>query len=382
MPANVPFSRAVSPGRRLALCAVVLVGACDAQASTAYRGQPLLSMSGSVELALDATTQGELSPALAFFNPQNAAIEIVDVEAQGEFPAEFAIQVYERPPQSAFFPIWDEQDAPEAALAFITAVTPEHPDAIEFADTHEISVRPSSCNGGPCACPESGCVRSESKLCTRDGETCFVEKVTCPQSDSPEEDCTVEYSGDPSVGDDPWKNFAGLSQNYAIVYVHEALAAGARAAITLGTRDALAEGYNLLSLRALTQEERVERQSCAQDAGAIALQRFNREHGTDYDELTIMGLTCGPGVDDRVFCPQPASPEESEDYYALTLEVAAEEGCLQTEYLATRIDDAEAEPITIRIGQTLDPLSELSAAGGPMTPPSSSPVSTPTPESP
>jgi hypothetical protein len=210
MPAIFPLFRAVSPGRPLALYAVVLVGACDAQASTAYRGQPLLSMTGSVELALDSSNQGELSPALAFLNPEDAAIEIVDVEAQGEFPAEFAIQVYERPPQSAFFAIWDEQDAPKAALAFITAVTPEHPDAIEFADTQEVSVRPTTCSGGPCACPESGCVRSESKLCTRDGETCFMEKVTCPQSDSPEEDCTVEYSGDPSVGDDPWQNFRWL----------------------------------------------------------------------------------------------------------------------------------------------------------------------------
>jgi len=383
----VPLLPSLVPAQRppLALCAVVLlIAACNPQASTKYRGEPLLTMSGSVELALESTS-GELSPALAFLNRERAEIEIIDVEAQGEFPAEFTIRVYDPPPRSAFFPILndsmlDDEQAPAAALAFITAVTPSHADQIRFADNQEISHRPSLCNGGPCACPESGCVRSENKLCTNDGETCFVEKVTCPQSDSPEEECSTEYSGDPSVGDNPWKSFAGLSENYAIVYVDHAIEARSPAALALGTRDALEPGYTLLSIHRLTQQEAAEAAECAEAAGALALERFNREHDTDYDELTIVGLGCGPNPSDPALCPQPASSEEIDAYYALTDAVAAEEGCLQTGYLATRVSDADAEAITIRIGHTLDPLSEGGAAQA-MTQ-SASPISTPNPGAP
>jgi hypothetical protein len=138
----------------LGLSVTGLVGGCDSQASTAYRGEPLLTVVGSVEIALEST-EGELSPALAFLNREHAEVEIVDVDAQGEFPAVFTVQVYEPPPLGAFAPILSGQGTPTAALAFITAVTASHPEAIQFADYGETSIHATSCDGGPCDCPQT-----------------------------------------------------------------------------------------------------------------------------------------------------------------------------------------------------------------------------------
>ena len=342
----------------LALSCISVLVACDAQVTTAYRGEALLTMSGSVGIA-HGSTAGTLRPALAFFNQEQAEIQIVDVDAQGEFPAEFTIRVYDPPPPAAITKIAEDIARPRAAVAYITAVTAAHPDTIKFAASGVTNLSPSTCNGGPCDCGPGGCVREQTSVCTADEKNCYTETVTCPQSDSPSEACTVTHSGDSWLKESPWKSFAGLSQNYMIVYLTEALAAGTRGALALGTQDDLEQGYNLLSMRALTIDEQIEQENCARDSEAVALARFNRQHGTSYDQLQIFGLTCVmgpvpcpmsmPGCAQPVVpdCPPPASSDEIDAYQQLVTQVKTEQRCSDAGLRTTRVSDPEQQRVAV-----------------------------------
>jgi hypothetical protein len=352
-----------SPLRALELGAMALLCACDPQASTAYVGEPLLTMSGSVELS-SHKTEGTLRPALAFLNQSSGEIRIVDVEAEGEFPAGFTMHVYDPPPDSALDPIASNSADPPAAIAFITAVTASHPDTIEFAVNGETSVSPALCNGQPCSCPAEGCPRTQTRLCTNGGKACYTETVTCPRSDSPDQDCTTTYAGDASLKESPWKSFAGLSENYMIVYVPAALHAGAATALALGTTEALDKGYNLMSIRPVTHDEELEQENCAQSAATLALARFNQGHGTSYDALQIMGLTCASGTQ----CPPAASQAEIDAYSKLLGQVMNEQRCLATSFVSTRVDDPAHESISVRIGPGLEPFSQSASQAAPSSP--------------
>lgn len=342
----------------LALCSFAQLLGCEPQASDAYRGEPLLVMRGSVALER-ASTEGELRPALAFLSNERAEIEIVEVESEGMFPAQFTLRVYQPPPEQAFGVISGEEGAPRVALAYITAVTAAHPDNIQFAAETVTSIGVNQCSPEPCECPSEGCLRMTTELCTDDGERCFSETVRCPASDSPDEDCTVEQSGDDALTESPWKSFGGLSENYAIFYLEEALEAESPFAIRLGTRDALEAGYNLVSIRALTAQELAENEACRAVAEEHAVERFNETHGTDYGPLELRGLTCFMGID----CPEPASEEQVREFFELIDVLAAEEACLSTPYVAEHVDDTLTEPIAVRIGAALDPLTQLEQGG-------------------
>jgi hypothetical protein len=338
----------------LALYAFAQLLGCEAQASDAYRGEPLLVMRGSVALER-ASTEGELRPALAFLNSERAEIEIVEVESEGMFPAQFTLRVYQPPPEHAFGPISGDEGAPRVALAFITAVTAAHPDNIQFAAETVTSIGVTQCSPEPCECPAEGCLRTRNELCTDDGERCFSETVRCPASDSPDEDCTVEQTGDDSLTESPWRSFAGLSENYALFYLEEALEAETPFAIRLGTRDALTAGYNLLSIRALTTQEAADNEACRALAQEHAVERFNETHGTEYSYLELQGVACFMGND----CPEPASEAQVRELVQLIDVLAAEEACLSTPYVAESIDDTLNEAIAVRIGAALDPLTRV-----------------------
>jgi hypothetical protein len=347
----LPFKKRAVNGATIA--SLLALAGCDAQASTAYRGEPLLKVSGSVELTR-IPSDGDLRPALAFLNREMGEFQIVDVDASGDFPAEITMEVYQPPPEDAFAPLREDGRGAKGALAYITAATADHPDKLQYG-TSTGSAGPTTCNGGPCECPESGCVRSSVELCTHDGERCYSEVTTCPKSNSPAEDCTVSFEGDESLKDSPWETFAGVSENYVLLYLKEALPAGDGAGLSMGTREALDQGYNLLAISALSREEDAENSNCLSLARSEALERFNDKHDTEYTALEIAGVQCaGPQDCDH----EIATPEETKEYEALSTDIQIERGCLRAAFKTERVADGVGHPISIKIGDSFDPLSD------------------------
>ncbi len=346
----------------LALSSFAALSACDAQVSPVYAGEALLTMNGSVHIVHDST-EGALRPALAFVNQARSEIQLVDTEVKGEFPAAFTIHVYDPPPESMLFQLTPDSAERRMAIAYVTAVTAAHPTVIQYADNASSTAGTSSGPGGDAGTSPTV---DQTSLCTHDGKTCYTETVTCPQPDSPPSACTVTHTGDASLTDDPFKSFAGISQNYAIVYLSAPLAAGTQGALALGTFDALSQGYNLLALRPLTSAEQARQSQCAADAEAEALVRFNRAHGTSYDTLAIAGQTCRPCLQPNcpppsaATCPPAASQAEIAAYGQVVTQVKVETRCSDANIRSTRVADPAHEQITVIIGSGLEPWDQQS----------------------
>ncbi|MGH7283744.1 MAG: hypothetical protein ACRELY_19640 [Polyangiaceae bacterium] len=115
------------------LCAVLplLALACSAQRDSGYRGESLLTISGTVQ-----STAGEPAPSSAnaslvwaqlHVNSQGSATGTPtligeSVPVQGGFPESFTLNVYDPPPDSVLNPI-DATNVPHIGLAFITATS-------------------------------------------------------------------------------------------------------------------------------------------------------------------------------------------------------------------------------------------------------------------
>src|SRR5687768_12932682 len=82
------------------LTAGYFTAGCDAQAGTDYRGESLLSVTGSVAIE-NQDPPDDLIPALAFDTRKGDRFLIEDVEVSGEFPARFSFDVFEPPPKEA-----------------------------------------------------------------------------------------------------------------------------------------------------------------------------------------------------------------------------------------------------------------------------------------
>src|SRR5262245_16640486 len=79
------------------LLAALALGACDAQESTDYVGDPLWTMKGS--LVAEEGVPGDTQVAIKWWGDEVEVLEAVEVE--GNFPAEFTLRTYEAPPNKA-----------------------------------------------------------------------------------------------------------------------------------------------------------------------------------------------------------------------------------------------------------------------------------------
>ncbi|NUP09696.1 MAG: hypothetical protein HOW73_26930 [Polyangiaceae bacterium] len=89
----------------LALSLVCMAAACDPQTGDAYKGEPLATLEGKIQVADDATPPDEAAVAAIVWhtfyeNDGEATSEAVDVG--GTFPADFTLQLFEPPPPEAF----------------------------------------------------------------------------------------------------------------------------------------------------------------------------------------------------------------------------------------------------------------------------------------
>lgn len=119
------------------LLTVLLLTACDLQAATDYRGEPIFTLKGTVSDS-EATLSTDLGPTLIF--QRGNRTHFVDAQAGGAFPAQFSMRVFEPPSFWATFPSWYGGD-PELALAYIVAATSDHPFSVSGTpDSGEVQI--------------------------------------------------------------------------------------------------------------------------------------------------------------------------------------------------------------------------------------------------
>src|SRR5262249_24532138 len=162
------------------------------------------------------------------------------------------------------------------------------PATIQFATEYREDVY--GCGPDNNFCADTG-VRTVTSQCTHDMSRCYSVEMICPTTSDRPEDCKVTKSGDASLAEDPFKPFPGTSENSAILYASAHIPARSRTAWAIGSQDALERGYNLFALRALSDQEVADQADCTSNAEQIAQDRFNQQHGTDYDSFQIIGLT-------------------------------------------------------------------------------------------
>lgn len=316
---------------------------CDAQTGDQYRGEPLLTMSGSVQLALEVDNQDQLMPALAFRGQDgDSRMFVVDADVQGHFPAEFTLNVYEPPPEGAIQTLEAHyEQRPRVAIGYITAVTPETPRTFRYG-TSESSFG-SGCavdaEGGTPPCPTT------HQWCNSDQTACYTEVVTCPASDSPPEDCTVVADGDPALKNDQFDELSGLSENYMVLWLEEPAPPRSWIAYAVGKRDeGLAQGYHLIELT--EQDESPEHDACIRRADSLAAERLNERLGTHYTGLELDEYCVNSAGD----CDEDATYAA---YLRLRVEAEVELDCGPDDLLITHIDDPASERISVHIGDDL-----------------------------
>jgi len=317
---------------------------CDAQAGEPYRGEPLLTMWGSVELALEVENEDALVPTLAF-RGDNDTLYLAEADVEGAFPAEFTLNVYEPPPEGALVSLGDyHEPRPRLALGYIAAVRPETPDVFQFTT--------GSSSSNECwwdvatqlqACEEI------HRWCNRDETACYTEVVFCPDSIGHPDDCTVEVEGDPMLKLGLYESFAGLSENYIVVWLDEPAAPYSYIAYALGEREeGLAQGYHLFSVTDASEEQKEAEEVCMAQVRALSTDRTNQRFGTSYTQQELSSLC------------EEEQPCEHEELYAAhrKAEYAAEIelDCPSDDNVITRVASPAQERISVRIGPDLDVL--------------------------
>lgn len=298
----------------LLLCAVswalgLASGGCDDQVEPGYYGESLLTVTGRVEIA-NSRTRGPLSPALGFRDELHATITIVDLPVLGTFPSDFRVELYEPPPEETLFhPTRQEEGEPLASIGYITAVTSDHPDKLYTGNSIAITAHDCQDEGRP----DNLCWRYTQEICVEpnlDNIPCYVEKHFCPMDDPDPNLCSVvEASGDATLkSGDVLRQFAGLSQNYQVVYLATEAAPGSVTAALLEAEAGVPAGYGLYEVSTGIPSEEAERCNEEGEVSQVALRLYNEANGTHYKGLRCRGLET-----DVPHCRMP-----SEDLYSRT----------------------------------------------------------------
>jgi hypothetical protein len=261
-----------------------VLAACGSQSSPDYVGESLLTLEGRVEIA-DAQTEGSLRPALAFriHTTHGDELHFLDVETEGEFPADFVLRILKPPSQKVMdatrktYEVFHD-DRPPFPAAYLTAVTDDLPGAIDAEPSPMYS---SNCvSGPPCAVDMRWCLNSSYDWW--DGEDCYSEQRECATGALAFDDCTpVSSEGNPKVPDYPWQRLAGLSQDLRILYLPKRLSADDPVAVEFGL-PALEAGYHALEVTPPTEGELEEAAACKMALYAEAIAEYNAEHDSEY----------------------------------------------------------------------------------------------------
>lgn len=317
--------------------AALSLSACDSQVTPQYSGEPLLSLSGSVTTS-DDITQTDLVPTLAFENSQSDALELVDTQVQGEFPSKFTLRVFAPPPAGAFM---KGPAGLRYAVGYIGAATIHHPSNRRKPAGTGTS---GTCDQEHCYIEYEACGEANDAPCYRETRTCDLDRKNC---------VVTSRSGDLELGTDPWADFAGLSVNYQVLYLEEAVAAASPLAVLFGGGAELSAGYHLLEVREATEAEAEADYACWEEAGADVIDAYNDAHGTSYEDAFYVRDSC---ASDAKPCEDPAATLE--ELLDESDELAAERGCGNGEVAYSLVGHPESTSITIQISSDVGPLGD------------------------
>ncbi len=246
----------MSKARRLVfvLLGSCLATACDLDASPDYLGESLFGLHGKVTIE-DNHTQGKLVPALAFDNAERRRLDILDVHVRGEFPNNFSVDVFNPPPKATLV----EAPPGEAhfVLGYVTAVSAEHAAFVPYV----VSANQGGCDDEYCYLKVENCTEDKTK-CYRETSRCDLMFQNCVITDM--------------SGDDPGEAFAGLSENYRVLYLDDAVAAESKLSKRFAGGAELEAGYHLIAVRRRTQAE--------MDADDACLGRATREPASEFKQ--------------------------------------------------------------------------------------------------
>ena len=280
---------------------------CDPRVGQEYRGEPLLSITGSLTID-DEHDWGSLAPVIAFIDPTDdpaqgeRTFQLLDVDSRGDFPAEFTVDLMQPPPAAAMHRV---QGMPSFAIGFVTARPKDHgpeftvpPYEIPEFPTNEVSER---CDGVACY--------TERRVCLSAGD-CYQEWKTC--ADASFAMCEITKSfGDPELlaTYDAWekayeREHEVPEEAYLVLYiandgplestrgyVHDRYGALLRAAFGKGP---LTTGYSLTRWHSqMTEEEFTTYQAChmaAENAAAAIVGQHHGETFKTYPDLFIYML--------------------------------------------------------------------------------------------
>lgn len=335
-----------------------VVSACDSQASSDYQGESLLTLQGSVTIG-ETAVEGELVPALAFML-NNESISVVDVEVNGDFPSSFTLNVFDPPPAHRIGDLAQYPGEPRGCLGLITAVPAVHEVEPAFASLINIMRGSDGAGGvgggvagnggaaaGPCPidaewCPDEGECRREHYLCP-DQETC-----NAANDYNGFRGCTLEASeGDPDLAKGLFERFAGMSENYAILYLEEAAPAGSWPAYYYSDDGAIPAGYSLLEITPFEDApdgHNQVRDRCEWLAEESALQQvFERFEGAiSQDEIRFCDTD-----------PRATGSPHCVEYARAIQRAIAQRDCPLDEVTIRVVRDPSNTPINVRIGKNL-----------------------------
>jgi hypothetical protein len=250
------------------------VAGCDARVDDDYRGESLMRLHGSLQLS-DRELPQDAVPALAFEGGGDSpTCVLLDVDTEGEFPANFTIDIMQPPPAAAMRAV---NGLPSYAVAYITAVPADHPDEFALPGAVDGKGAFSWCENRD----NTDCYRSIEQ-CVKGTDECYRELARCHRVPvvGGEDGLTrmvcdeiLEQSGDPSIAF-PSSKFVGLSENYSLLYSPTALPAGAARQyldkgeerdwplpFVFGKRP-IPAGYTLIRTRDLTEDEQSAFEAC------------------------------------------------------------------------------------------------------------------------
>lgn len=319
------------------LIAAAVVGcvACDSQVTPGYEGEPLLVVRGSIGRVGGEQLDPTLQPAIGWYvKGDDTHLRIEDVRVEGEFPANFTLELLEPPPDHVLM----EADGAQIAWGHIIAVQPDRPD--EVAQANE--------GGESAQCDQSNQCQVQRHWCREDD--CYRERLTCERSLDPEKEyedasCTLLSSeGNPELKVSTWDHIKGLSGNYIMLYTSVPFPAGTHLANSFNDNEPIPSGLHLVSLREYTPDELAAGDRCYAEIEPRIVAAHNRQHGTTLETIAE--------VEDWAI-DQP-STDAFDAFYELQDQLAVEAGCPLGKAFMRVVDVRSPQPISIEIAPDLD----------------------------
>jgi hypothetical protein len=275
-----------------------LLPCCKSTSSLDTDSGQLLQLHGSLELP-SGRAAGRPIAALLYADG-HSHLQLQELALQGSFPTDIQVELRKPPPEGALYNI-GELDEPRVASGFLTMIPESHPDSMRFTT---VTTRDVSCQGA-CEITERWCA---------DDFECYSEVRICPDA-SPSPSCTLHTEGDEALKQPPpWDLFAGVSEDYVLVYASASLPAGSVTATLFGSPMGMSQGYHVLEARRLADSELAAQHACWNAAVEDAVEQLNAEELSDYTSLDLLRPCADENswlVNDGPLCGQPLAEREA-----------------------------------------------------------------------